>query len=163
VKDRTREYLKRIANHDWDKNRPYFYLHRAPAAKIEDDWIVDLRTLLSLVSDYHYDQVLNARLVCLDDVYANKLGWMAGYMFSRVATKEWEDFKMIKRTRDQFADSIIERIEKKPPTPIHEERRKITSRLKKLSRLMPLSDLTEDELDEVLNFAKGKYGSTAAE
>jgi len=149
----TRNLLKTIVNHNYNK-RAYFFLHQDPEAGIGEDWIVDLRTCFSLVSDYHYDQILIARLVCLDDVYANKLGWMAGHIFSRVATKEWQDFEM-KQTESEYISSVLERISKVKPHSIHTERRKIVSIIKRTSLF---NELEIDQLNEVLRFARENFG-----
>jgi len=71
--------LSKIVNHK-DNKAGYFFLHPAPQAGIGDDWVVDLRTVFSLVSRFHYAQIKRSRIVSLDEVFANKLGWMMGNM-----------------------------------------------------------------------------------
>jgi hypothetical protein len=90
----TRSLLKRIVNHNGNKPG-YFFLHAAPA--IGDDWVVDLRTVFSLVSRLHYPAIHQSRIVSLDEVFANKLGWMMGNMFARVPTPTWDEMNKIRR------------------------------------------------------------------
>jgi hypothetical protein len=152
----TRSLLKTIVNHNYNK-RAYFFLHQDPVAGIGEDWIVDLRTCFSLVSEYHYDQIREARLVCLDDVYANKLGWMAGHIFSRVATKEWQDLEMEfeMKTESDYISSVLDRISKVKPHSIHKGREEIVSIIKRTSLF---NELEIDQLNGVLRFARENYG-----
>lgn len=149
---KTRNLLREIVNHN-ENRRSYFYLHEEAAGSIGDDWVVDLRTFFSLVSDYHYDQILDARLLCLDDVFANKLGWMAGHMFSRVPTRGWDDFGM-ERKQGEFIEELLARFDKVEPKELHENRNKIVGILKKTSQLNRLS---EGQLAELLEIAHQRF------
>jgi hypothetical protein len=150
----TRQFLKTIINHNYNKSG-YFFLHQNDEQDryIGEDWVVDLRTIFSLVSDYHYTQIIDSRLLCLNEVYANKLGWMVGYLFSRIATPEWIDFKM-PHTEDQFVDTIFDQLPSRQPHSLHKERETMVNIMKKTSKL---NGLKEDQLDELLQIAKQKF------
>jgi hypothetical protein len=92
-RDRTAELIRQIINH-LENKRGYFYLHREPLAGINEECVVDLRVMICLYTPLHYDQIFGARMGALSDVYANKLGWMAGHLFSRVPTKDWDELGM---------------------------------------------------------------------
>jgi hypothetical protein len=104
----TRDKLCRLINHSEDK-LGYFYLHREPAIGIDEGAVVDLRVMFSLHSALHYDQLLSAKRMSLTDVYANKLGWMAGYLFSRVPLREWQELKL-SETEGEVATRLLKSI-----------------------------------------------------
>lgn len=103
--DSTKDLLRNIINHDYTR-QGYFYL--PSSTMIEEDCVIDLRTTFSLHAEQHYDQVLKARELSLTDVYANKLGWMVGNIFSRVPTPEWDAEARKQRIKD-LLDAIKKR------------------------------------------------------
>jgi len=60
----------------------------------------------------HYDEILHARKLSMNDTAANKLGWMAGQLFSRVPTPDWEELKPDRR--DLEINQLFERIRNAP-------------------------------------------------
>jgi hypothetical protein len=110
--DRTRDLLKKILNHNENK-KAYFFLHREPVAEIGEHWVVDLRTIFSLNSQFHYDEILSARMVSLASVYQNKLGWMAGHMFSRVPTKGFDELRS-EETERQYLSRLLDQLVEVP-------------------------------------------------
>lgn len=103
---KTKDKLKNILNHDYTK-QGYFFLPSEPSILMED-CVVDLRTTFSLYAEKHYDQVLKARKLSLTDVYANRLGWMLGNIFSRVPTPDWDE-----ETRQQRIDHLVDAIQER--------------------------------------------------
>jgi hypothetical protein len=108
----TTEKLRRLINHNDDK-LGYFYLHREPSIGIGDGAVVDLRAMFSLRATLHYDELRNARSMSLRDVYANKLGWMAGHLFSRVPMRDWHELGM-PETEQQAVTRLLEVIKRRP-------------------------------------------------
>ena len=104
----TKERLRRLINHSEDK-LGYFYLHREVSIGIEEGSVVDLRVMFSLHSELHYGQLLAAKRMSLTDVYANKLGWMAGYLFSRVPLRDWQELQ-ISETEEEVATRLLNSI-----------------------------------------------------
>jgi hypothetical protein len=102
----TSEVLRRLINHSEDK-RGYFYLHKEESLGIDvgEGAVVDLRVMFSLRTTLHYDQLKAARKMSVDDAYANKLGWMAGHLFSRVPTREWQELEL-----GETADQVLARL-----------------------------------------------------
>jgi hypothetical protein len=104
-KDKIKQLLERIINHRENKEG-YFYLHAEPSAVAEDGAVVDLRTTFSL-HQKHYDQIFAARKLSLNDVFANKLGWMAGHLYSRIPNLEWND---LKAEEEESAEDFVARM-----------------------------------------------------
>ena len=80
-KNSTYSLLEKIINHR--ENKGFFYLHPHHDLIPESGAVVDLRTSFALYKE-HYEQILRSRKVGLTEVFAHKLGWMAGHLFSRV-------------------------------------------------------------------------------
>jgi hypothetical protein len=117
VRDRTSELLRDIIKHNENK-RGYFFLPSEPSAGIAEDSVVDLRVMVSLYAEFHYEQMLSARIGALNDVYANKLGWMVGQLFSRVPAPDWDEWGLgetAKKRVERFIDNIRERPEARLP------------------------------------------------
>jgi hypothetical protein len=105
-KNRTHNLLDKIINHR--ENKGYFYLH--PHPPLIDDWgaVVDLRAAFALHKQ-HYHQILLARRTSLAEVFANKLGWMAGHLFNRVPNIEFDEFTTDGAGK-QFVGKMLEAI-----------------------------------------------------
>jgi hypothetical protein len=89
-KDSTANKLKSIIQHR--ANTRFFYLYKEPDAGIERDSVVDLRVMFALHKK-HYDEIVAARKMSMNGLYAAHLGWMAGNVFSRIAMPEWDDIR----------------------------------------------------------------------
>jgi len=87
----TAKLLENIIEHQQNK-RDYFFLPALPAAGIDEDSVVDLRVMFSL-HKHHYEQIRKARRMGMSPLYAANLGWMAGYVFSRIAMPPWSELK----------------------------------------------------------------------
>jgi hypothetical protein len=98
----TAKLLEGIIEHQQNK-RDYFFLPALPPAGFEDDSVVDLRVMFSLHKK-HYSQIREARRTGMSPIYAASLGWMAGYVFSRIAMPPWSEL--------QLDDTIDERTNK---------------------------------------------------
>jgi len=80
-KNGTKSLLDKIINHR--ENKGFFYLHVNPPLVGDGGAVVDLRTSFALHKK-HYQQILRARTLSLVEAFANKLGWMAGNLLSRI-------------------------------------------------------------------------------
>lgn len=108
----TFELLRKVVNHN--ENKPgYFFLHEAPNLGIGDDWVVDLRTVFSVLSRLHYEQLQRSRIVSLKEVFGNKLGWMMGSMFARVPTPSWNDFPS-KQSDSEYIQGLLKKVAQSP-------------------------------------------------
>lgn len=112
-KNSTYSLLEKIINHR--ENKGFFYLHPIPPLIIENGAVVDLRTSFALHSRQHYEQIRGCRKASLAEVFAHKLGWMAGYLFSRVPNKEWDQFEPSNESKEfvksrKFVEMMLDEI-----------------------------------------------------
>lgn len=96
--------LERIVGYQQNK-RNYFYLPVEPAAEIEAASVVDLRVTFAL-HFMHYGQIVAARRIGMNELFAANLGWMTGYVFSRIAMPEWDEKRMGEK-RDSHIDGLV--------------------------------------------------------
>jgi len=107
---KAHDFLRDVLGQEYNK-RGFFYLRPEQSAGISENCVVDLRTMFSLHVQ-HYEEILHARKLSMSDTAANKLGWMAGQLFSRVPTPDWEELKPDKR--DLEIAQLFERIRSVP-------------------------------------------------
>jgi hypothetical protein len=106
AKDRMRRLLRDVLGQEYNK-RGFFYLHAESSAGIGETCVVDLRTMFCL-HEQHYKEIRSARKLSMNDAVANKLGWMAGQLFSRVPTPDWVTTFNIDNEIEQLLDKIKE-------------------------------------------------------
>lgn len=87
---KTRKLFEDLYNHNNHK-RGFFYLPKNVESGIEEDSVVDLRVMFTLFNKEHYSDLVASRIGTLTDHYVAKLGYMAGYLFNRVATPSWAE------------------------------------------------------------------------
>lgn len=74
-----------------DNNQPnYFYLHEDDASGMSGSNCAFLALSVALRIE-HYDKCLAAKIAQLKEPFQAKLGWLAGNMYSRVGTQEWDE------------------------------------------------------------------------
>lgn len=83
------QLLVRIINQN-EQARGVFYLHPDADAGIATPSVALLRVTFSLRRQ-HYDLLMDSRCGRMQGEFANKLGWLSGNLFSRVATPDWND------------------------------------------------------------------------
>jgi hypothetical protein len=105
---RLKDRLKPIVGHQQNK-RHYFYLPKEPKAGIENPSVVDLRVTFALHTQLHYDQIVAARRMGMNHIFAANLGWMTSYVFSRIAMPEWDD-KGMGGDFDSHVDGLVQLI-----------------------------------------------------
>ncbi|HXW70068.1 MAG TPA: hypothetical protein VEK34_01245 [Methylocella sp.] len=135
-RDRTKRRLEPIIGYQQNK-RHYFYLPAEPKAGITAPSVVDLRVTFALHSQ-HYEQIVSARRIGMNELFAANLGWMTSYVFSRIAMPEWDEEKR-GENRDSHIDGLLKLIERDGVS----ERRKL--------------EITSDEIaaQKVLRFLEG--------
>lgn len=83
------QLMGRIVNQN-EQALGMFYLHPDADAGIATHAVAMLRVTISLWRE-HYGMLVEARCGRLAPEYANKLGWLTGNLYSRIATQDWED------------------------------------------------------------------------
>lgn len=83
------QLLKRLLNQN-EQARCLFYLHPDADVGIATASIALLRVSIALRRE-HYSMLQDCRCGRLEPEFVAKLGWLAGNLYSRVATPDWED------------------------------------------------------------------------
>jgi hypothetical protein len=86
-KNKAHELLERIINQN-EQALGVFYLHPDGAVNIAVHSVALLQVSIALRSHEHYDTLVAARCGRLEDSFRDKLGWLLGNLFSRVATED---------------------------------------------------------------------------
>lgn len=135
---KARQLLERIANQN-EHDFGLFYLYPDAAVKIPVHSVVFLQINFALAAKFHYDKLVQARRGRLKAEFRNKLGWLLGYLYSRVGTQDVPSDKMkeIKKLFLETNDFI-----KQSPFWIPDKNVQIANERK--------IDLTEQERDEAL-------------
>ncbi len=102
------QLLKRIVNQN-EQARGLFYLHPDADVEIATASVALLRVSIALRRD-HYGMLQECRCGRLGPEYAAKLGWLTGNLYSRVATRDWEDQEQDKAASAKQAQSLLRRI-----------------------------------------------------
>ena len=87
TKNKAKQLLERIFNQN-EQALGLFYLHPDTAVKIAEDSLALLQVSIALRSQEHYDAMVRARCGRLKAEFRDKLGWLIGNLFSRVATQD---------------------------------------------------------------------------
>jgi hypothetical protein len=81
--------VERILNQN-EQSFGLFYLHPDSDAGVAEASVALLRVTIALRAE-HYNLLIAARRGRLKAEFSNKLGWLIGNLYSRVATADWED------------------------------------------------------------------------
>jgi hypothetical protein len=90
-KGRATELLSRILNQN-EQGSGLFYLHPDADSGIAVHSVALLRVTIAFRTAEHLETLKRARVGRLDAQFQSKLGWLAGNLYARVATKDWTDF-----------------------------------------------------------------------
>jgi hypothetical protein len=83
------EFLQRVINQN-EQAHGMFYLHPDGDVGIAVESVALLRVSIALRSREHYNRLREARRGRLQTEFRNKLGWLAGNLYARVDTPDWE-------------------------------------------------------------------------
>ena len=80
------QFVERLLNNN---EIEYFYLEQESSSGLSTDMCALLRETIPLRASEHYDTLLNARVLSLEEMFQAKLGWLVGQLYGRVGTDEW--------------------------------------------------------------------------
>jgi hypothetical protein len=80
------EFLARLFNNN---EHDYFYLHEDVALGLSPSSCAFLQLSIAVRARDHYEKCLAARVASMTDIFAAKLGWLVGNLYSRVGTEDW--------------------------------------------------------------------------
>ena len=89
-KSSAKQLLERIFNQN-EQAQGLFYFHGDSDAGISVNSVALLRVSVSLDSINHYETIKKSRKGRLKTSFQNKLGWLSGNLYSRIATPDWAD------------------------------------------------------------------------
>lgn len=69
----------------------FFFIRRGSINGVDEDLCVFLPLSVALRSEDHYEACVSSKIGELQDVFAAKVGWLTGNMYSRVGTPDLED------------------------------------------------------------------------
>ncbi len=103
VKDDQRKaklLLDRVFNQN-EQKLGLFYLYPDADVGIGEDAVVFLRVSVAFRIE-HYETIRKSRKGRLAPEFANKLGWLAGNLYSRIGTKDWRETRERKIKLDEM-------------------------------------------------------------
>lgn len=83
---KLKQFLERLLNNNEES---YFYLHSEPDSGLHDDHCTFLQLSVPLKADLHYETLLGAKILQLEEPFEHKLGWLVGSAYSRVGTQDF--------------------------------------------------------------------------
>lgn len=92
-KSKISEQLRKLVHNNFDG---FFYLHEQPQLNFPEPMCAFLPLSIALRTSDHYENLVEARVLSLNDVFQAKLGWMLGNMYSRVGTQDFVETAMSK-------------------------------------------------------------------
>lgn len=81
------QFLERLLHNTEDA---FFFIRKDSAPNVKADLCAFLPLSIALRAS-HYEVLLESKIAQLDDIFAAKLGWLTGNLYSRVGTPDIED------------------------------------------------------------------------
>lgn len=98
------QLLERLLNNTQDG---LFFIRKASVKSINDDLCVFLPLSIALRAE-HYESCLGAKIAQLDHIFAAKIGWLTGNLYSRVGTPDIEDHHSNPDTyKQEFYEEVL--------------------------------------------------------
>lgn len=85
-KAKATQFVERLLNNN---EPPYFFLEREVSAGLSEECCAFLRLSVAVKADLHYETLLAAKLLQLQESFQHKLGSLVGNLYSRVGTADW--------------------------------------------------------------------------
>ncbi len=102
----AKQFLERLLNNTAEG---YFFLKKGSVDTITEDCCVFLPLSIALRTSEHYDACLKAKVGQMNDVFAAKLGWLTGNMYSRVGTPDiYDRIAQPDKFKDEFVRDALE-------------------------------------------------------
>lgn len=103
---RIKDFIARVLNN----NEPeFFYLREEPSCGLTQPHCAFLALSIPVKSELHYDKILAAKILQLEDGFQHKLGWLTGNLYSRVGTPDWVPDVCTKEDFDNTINELLDR------------------------------------------------------
>lgn len=142
VQQKIEQLLNRLLNNN---DEEFFFLAQEPAHGLSVDSCAVLRLGISIKVE-HYERLLEARIIGLEDSFQSKLGYLIGRLYAKVGTRDLDEGVREAKVRDLMRSSIAWMDEKA----LHRFKTSIEDWQEK----NPGKELTEDDLKKLMRAAK---------
>ena len=102
----TIQYLERLLN---NSEKSHYCLPVECHNNFSKDYCIVLNLSVAISSEY-YNKCLEAKIGQMEEIFAAKLGWMAGNQFSRVATPDIDELIDNTKGESSFKSVFMERV-----------------------------------------------------
>lgn len=102
----TLQYLERLLN---NSEKSHYCLPVECHSNFSKDYCIVLNLSVAISSEY-YNRCLEAKIGQMEEIFAAKLGWMAGNQFSRVATPDIDELIDNTKGGSSFKSVFMERV-----------------------------------------------------
>jgi len=97
-------YIKQFVERILNNNEPeYFYFEPDEKYDLYEQSCAFLRLSTAVRAREHYESLLEARILSLEEIFRAKLGWLVGNIYARIGTQDWVPETY---TEDQFKEKI---------------------------------------------------------
>ena len=103
VEEDARHLIERHLNNTEDD---FFFLPKSEDSNIPRDLLALLRVTVTIGKE-HYETLAKAKIAELHDVFRAKLGWLAGNIYSRVATPDLEESGNAEHIKKSYYNQYI--------------------------------------------------------
>jgi hypothetical protein len=103
----AQQLLERVINQN-EQAHGLFYLHPDADVEIAVPAVAMLRVSIALRSREHYQALKEARRGRLATEFRNKLGWLAGNLFSRIDTSDWAEKEGGKAASERLITGLLD-------------------------------------------------------
>jgi hypothetical protein len=101
---RARQILERLIHNTEDG---FFFLKKDCHPALDQDLCVFLPLSIAIRAE-HYDSCLKAKIAQMDHIFAAKLGWLAGNIYSRVGTPDIEEkIPDAEKYKENFYEEVL--------------------------------------------------------
>ena len=138
----ARKLLERTVNQN-ERALGVFYLHPDVAVGIGERAVALLQVSIAVRAREHYHKLVAARCGRLRHEFQSKLGWLVGNLYSRVATRDWDE-----ADRDELVGEILEQ-DGPNGKPVQWARKRDLRRMQREAP-SPLAELAQAELAALL-------------
>ena len=122
------QLLVRIFNQN-ERALGVFYLHPDVAVRIAEPSVAMLQVSIALRAQEHYAELVEARTGRITEAFQAQLGWLVGHLFSRVATRDWDE-----ATATDMADELLEQSRWVTKKDLNRMQRQAGARIEGISR-----------------------------
>ena len=125
-----------------------FFIRKDSVEGVTQDLCAFLPLSVALKADDHYDALASSKIAELEDIFAAKVGWLAGNLYSRIGTPDFEEkVKDPDKYKKGFVDEFLE---ESAVWLTSLQLRWLKEEVKKWKKARPQSEMTIEEANELV-------------